>query len=141
MGPNSLVQGALADILSTVPETFYAQTMDFIYRNAKLCFDRLRLVKGLDPYMPQGSMYLMVRFDPKSFPDIDGDLDFTSKLMNEESVLVLPGKCFDFPNYFRLCLTVPSNVMKEALERMGEFCERHHVDAQNHKQEIRISAS
>lgn len=141
MGPNSLVQGALADILSTVPESFYAQTMDFIYKNAKLCYERLRLVKGLDPYMPQGSMYLMVRFDPKSFPNIDGDLDFTSKLMNEESVLVLPGKCFDFPNYFRICLTVPTSVMEKALERMSEFCERHHVDNQNHRQEHSIPAS
>lgn len=128
MGPNSLIQGALHDILTTVPETFYTQTMDFIYKNAKLCYERLRLVKGLKPHMPQGSMYLMVHFDPKSFPDIDGDLDFTSKLMNEESVLVLPGKCFDFPNYFRLCLTVPTNVMEEALDRMKEFCERHYID-------------
>lgn len=72
-------------------------------------------------------MYLMVRFEAKSFPDIDGDLNFTSKLMNEESVLVLPGSCFDFPNYFRICLTVPTNVMEEALDRIGEFCERHYA--------------
>lgn len=141
MGPNSLVQGALSDILSTVPESFYARTMDFIHRNAKLCYDRLQQVEGLDPYMPKGSMYLMVRFDPKSYPDIDGDLDFTSKLMNEESVLVLPGKCFDFPNYLRLCLTVPTNLMKEAIDRISDFCERHHVDAKNREKEDSIMAS
>lgn len=128
MGPNSLVQGALSDILNTVPESFYAETMDFIYQNAKLCYKRLLAIKGLQPFMPQGSMYLMVRFEAKSFPGIEGDLDFTSKLMNEESVLVLPGKCFDFPNYFRICLTVPTSVMGEALDRIGEFCQRHYVD-------------
>lgn len=127
MGPNSLVQGALHDILTTVPETFYSNTMDFIFRNAKLCFDRLSLVPGLHPHMPQGSMYLMARFEAEAFPTIDGDLDFTSKLVNEESVLVLPGKCFDYPNYFRICLTVPSDVMVEALDRIGSFCERHYV--------------
>lgn len=127
MGPNSLVQGALHDILMNVPEAFYKQTMDFIFTNAKLCYDRLRLVDGLQPFMPQGSMYLMVRFDARSYPSIDGDLDFTSKLMNEESVLVLPGKCFDFSNYFRICLTVPTNVMEEAMIRVEEFCRRHHV--------------
>lgn len=127
MGPNSLVQGALHDILMNVPETFYKQTMDFIFTNAKLCYDRLELVDGLQPFMPQGSMYLMVRFDAKSYPSIDGDLDFTSKLMNEESVLVLPGKCFDFSNYFRICLTVPTNVMEEAMNRIEEFCSRHRV--------------
>lgn len=126
MGPNSLVQGTLQDILTSVPESFYSQTMDFIYKNAKLVYDRLKLVKGLRPHMPQGSMYLMVHFDEKSFPQINGDLDFVSKLMNEESVLVLPGKCFDFPNYFRLCLTVPMNIMDQALDRMKEFCSRYY---------------
>lgn len=134
MGPNSLVQGALPDILTKVPESFYSKTMDFIYKNAKLCFDRLSAVKGLKPFMPQGSMYLMVKFDELSFPRIKSDLDFTSKLMNEESVLVLPGRCFDFPNYFRLCLTVPTNVMEEALNRMEEFCERHFVVQQQQLQ-------
>lgn len=128
MGPNSLVQGALTDILMNVPESFYLNTMDFIFRNARLCFNRLQQVPGLQPYMPQGSMYLMVRFDTKSFPTINGDLDFTSKLMNEESVLVLPGRCFDFPNFFRICLTVPTNVMEEALDRMSDFCARYHID-------------
>lgn len=126
MGPNSLVQGALRDILEKVPDSFYVDTMEFIFRNATLCYKRLSQMPGLEPYMPQGSMYLMVRFEPSAFPTIDGDLDFTSKLMNEESVLVLPGKCFEFPNYFRICLTVPTNVMEEALARMGAFCERHH---------------
>lgn len=128
MGPNSLVQGALHDILTNVPDSFYKQTMDFIFQNAKLCHDRLKLIPGLRPYMPQGSMYLMVKFDEKLFPHINGDLDFTSKLMNEESVLVLPGKCFDFPNYFRICLTVPTDVMDEALMRIEEFCQRHYQD-------------
>ena len=131
MGPNSLVQGALNDILTNVPESFYRQTMDFIFRNAKLCYDRLKLVKGFQPFMPKGSMYLMVRFDPEAFPTIKGDLEFTSRLMNEESVLVLPGKCFDLSNYFRICLTVPTSVMDEALIRIKEFCERHYVGTDN----------
>jgi len=133
MGPSSLVQGALKDILTTVPESFYTQTMDFIFKNAQLCYERLRLVNGLQPHMPQGSMYLMVRFDPKAFPNIESDLDFTSKLMNEESVLVLPGKCFDFPNYFRICLTVPTNVMEEALERIRDFCDRYNTNLDGSK--------
>lgn len=127
MGPNSLVQGALEAILTRTPDSYYKQTMEFIYKNAKLAYDRMRTIRGLQPYMPQGSMYLMVRFDPKCFPNIESDLDFTSKLMNEESVLVLPGKCFDFPDYFRVCLTVPANVMESALDRMRDFCERHYA--------------
>lgn len=129
MGPNSLAQGALPDILTKVPEAFYSQTMEFIYKNAKLSYDRMSSIVGLTPHMPQGSMYLMARFEPESLPDIDGDLDFTSKLVNEESVLVLPGSCFDFPNYFRVCLTVPRDVLIEALDRIESFCERHHRES------------
>lgn len=140
MGPNSLVQGALPDILTRIPETFYTETMDFIHKNAKLCYDRLKLVNGLRPYMPQGSMYFMVKFDALKFPQIKSDLDFTSKLMNEESVLVLPGECFDFPNFFRLCLTVPTNVMEEALDRMDEFCKRHFVATDNDDDVVVIEA-
>lgn len=127
MGPNSLIQGALQDILTNVPEKFYTRTMDFIFKNARLCYERLKQIYGLSPYMPQGSMYLMVKFNPKVLPNIDGDRDFTSKLMNEESVLVLPGSCFDFPNFFRICLTVPTDVMEEALNRIEEFCARHAI--------------
>lgn len=130
MGPSSLVQGALGEILTKVPESFYSQTMEFIYKNAHLCHQRLSQVRGLQPHMPQGSMYMMVRFEPSLFPSIQGDLNFTSRLMNEESVLVLPGKCFDFPNYFRLCLTVPTKVMDEALDRLIEFCARHYSDCE-----------
>uniref|UniRef100_A0A6G1SJ96 Tyrosine aminotransferase n=1 Tax=Aceria tosichella TaxID=561515 RepID=A0A6G1SJ96_9ACAR len=136
MGPNSLIQGALQDILNNVPEHFYRQTMDFIFKNAKICYERLKLIRGLRPYMPQGSMYLMVKFDPKVFPTIQGDLDFTSKLMNEQSVLVLPGSCFDFPNFFRICLTVPSNVMEEALNRIEEFCQKQAIEKPSHHQVI-----
>lgn len=127
MGPSSLVQGALADILRNVPESFYAKTMQFIYKNARICYERLSRVKGLKPHLPQGSMYLMVGFDATHFPTIDGDLAFTSKLMNEQSVLVLPGKCFDFPNYFRICLTVPTGVIEEAMSRIKEFCDKYYV--------------
>jgi tyrosine aminotransferase len=124
MGPNSIIQGALPEILNNVPEQFFTQTMEFIYKNALVCYERLKLIRGLKPYMPQGSMYLMVKFEPQTFPTINGDLDFTSKLMNEESVLVLPGSCFDFPNFFRICLTVPLSVMEEALNRIEKFCKR-----------------
>lgn len=126
MGPSSLVQGALADILSSVPDSFYARTMHFIHKNARICYTLLSQVPGLNPHMPQGTMYLMVGFDARAFPRINGDLDFTSKLMNEQSVLVLPGMCFDFPNYFRICLTVPSAIIEEAMARIREFCNKYH---------------
>ena len=34
-------------------------------------------------------------------------------LVREESVFPLPGKCFNIPDYFRIVLTVPGDLMAE----------------------------
>ena len=47
--------------------------------------------------------------------------------MREESVFPLPGKCFNIPDYFRIVLTVPGDLMAEACQRIAQFCERHSV--------------
>lgn len=64
-------------------------------------------VVGLEAIVPQGAMYLMVcgwrrfrnaetnsqiRINIASFKDISNDMEFTQKLVHEESVLCLPGE-------------------------------------------------
>jgi len=36
-------------------------------------------------------------------------------------------QCFDFPNYIRIVLTVPNDMMKEASYRITEFCQDHYI--------------
>lgn len=36
-------------------------------------------------------------------------------------------KCFDYPNYVRIVLTVPDVQLQEACMRMAHFCEVHYV--------------
>uniref|UniRef100_A0A0B7BD18 Aminotransferase class I/classII large domain-containing protein n=2 Tax=Arion vulgaris TaxID=1028688 RepID=A0A0B7BD18_9EUPU len=74
--------------------------------------------------MPQGAMYMMVGIDMKSFP-FKSDVDFTEKMITEESVFCLPATCFQYPNFFRVVLTVPTEKVIEACERIRMFCERH----------------
>ena len=33
---------------------------------------------------------------------------------------------FEYPNFFRVVLTVPEDLMKEAAERIQEFCTTHY---------------
>lgn len=35
-------------------------------------------------------------------------------------------QCFEYPNFFRVVLTVPEEMMTEACRRIGQFCERHY---------------
>merc|ERR1712123_567473 len=101
IGANTLVQGALPTILKSTPKSFFDNTISVIKKNADLAFKKLRGVPGLMPVMPQGAMYMMVRVDMSRFPTISNDLQFVEKLVSEESVFCLPGKCFNYPNYIR----------------------------------------
>ena len=117
IGSNTLVQGALPTILANTPKSFFDDTISVVEGNANLAFRKLRGVPGLMPLMPQGTMYMMVKIDITRFPDFDSDLQFVERLVAEQSVFCLPGKCFNYPNYVRIVLTVPSVVLSEACDR------------------------
>ncbi|CAG2232828.1 TAT [Mytilus edulis] len=126
LGPNSLVQSALKDILKNTPKSFYAETLEYIEDNAKLFYKLISEIPGLKPVKPQGAMYMMVGIDTKNFQNIKDDVDFTEKLVSEQSVFCLPAKCFQYPNFFRIVLTIPKEKVETACERIKEFCDLHY---------------
>jgi len=128
VGPNTLVQAAVPDILTKTPEDFYQSTLAYIENNAKMFYSHLSKVPGLKPVMPQGAMYMMVGVDMKHFPNFKSDVDFTERLVSEQSVFCLPASCFEYPNYFRIVLTVPTEKVNEASVRITEFCKDHYCE-------------
>ena len=62
LGPNTLIQAAVPDILKATPQSFYDETLSFIESNAQLFYKRILAIPGLKPVMPQGAMYMMVSF-------------------------------------------------------------------------------
>ncbi|XP_023346899.1 tyrosine aminotransferase [Eurytemora carolleeae] len=127
IGSNTLIQGALPTILQNTPKSFFEETIHIIKSNADLAYKKLKEVPGLMPVMPQGAMYMMVKVDMSRFPMFRSDLDFVERLVSEQSVFCLPGKCFNYPNYFRIVLTVPQVLLSEACDRMLEYCSQHLV--------------
>jgi len=125
IGSNTLVQGALPTILKNTPPEFFSNVTRVCYKNAKIAHKKLRATPGLFPVMPSGAMYMMVRVDMDRFPHFETDLQFVEKLVSEQSVFCLPGKCFNYPNYFRIVLTVPDALMVEACDRIHAFCNEH----------------
>ena len=71
-------------------------------------------------------MYMMIGIDVDHFPEYPTDLLFVQDLVKEQSVFCLPGECFDYPNYIRIVLTVPEEMILEACGRIGEFCDKHY---------------
>ncbi|CEG49805.1 tyrosine aminotransferase [Plasmopara halstedii] len=133
LGANSLVQSTIPDLLTPVPGSVEEESLtDFRKRyfttledNARFTINTLATILGLEVVVPQGAMYAMVRIHMKVLTKIRDDLDFTQKLLDEESVFVLPGQCFGLADYFRIVFSAPHNVLAEAYTRLAEFCYRH----------------
>ncbi|KAJ3130164.1 hypothetical protein HK098_005411 [Nowakowskiella sp. JEL0407] len=124
VGCNSLVQSALPDILNA-PQSFYDNTIETLEKQAMLSYDTLKAIPGLKPVLPQGAMYMMVEIDTTVL-NFEDEVDFASKLLQEESVGTLPGKCFRCKSYFvRLVITPPEDMLIEAYDRIRQFCARH----------------
>lgn len=125
LGSNSLIQKCLPAILHETDQAFYDSTLSVLEENAKFSYERLANVPGLKPVMPQGAMYMMVGIDIEKFPGMNDDMDFTQRLISEQSVFCLPGKCFKYPNYFRIVFTAPKDKLAVAYDRIAEFCAQH----------------
>ncbi|MGH0123690.1 UNVERIFIED_CONTAM: hypothetical protein FKN15_028921 [Acipenser sinensis] len=126
LGPCTIVQGALEAIINKTPQEFYDNTISFLKSNSDICYTALSTVAGLRPIKPSGAMYLMVGINMEHFPEFESDVDFTEKLIAEQSVFCLPATCFEYPNFFRIVVTVPEDMMLEACTRIKEFCEQHY---------------
>lgn len=94
-------------------------------KHAKLAYGILSEVDGLRPVMPDGAMYMMIGITIDNFPEFHNEMEFVQALVREQSVFCLPGECFEYPNYIRIVLTVPEEMIWEACIRIAEFCEKH----------------
>jgi len=125
IGANTIVQGALPNILKQTPDTFFKETLDVIEENSKYAFERFESVPGLYPVMPDGAMYMMVGLDRKAFPEFANCLKIVEGMVREQSVFCLPGKCFGINDFFRVVLTVPKENLETACDRIEQFCKDH----------------
>ena len=98
IGANTLIQAALPEFFEKTPATFYQNINQLLEANAEKVSQLLGQVDGLSVIKPQGTMYALVGLKPGFFDD---DIEFSEKLLAEQSVSVLPGtvsleKCSNF---------------------------------------------
>ncbi|KAL7742641.1 hypothetical protein ACLKA6_002007 [Drosophila palustris] len=137
LGSNTIIQGALPDILSKTPQSYFDGVIGVLYSNAQLAYKLLNKVPGLNPIMPSGAMYMMIGIRIECFPDFKDDTHFVQELVNKQSVFCLPGSCFEYSGYVRIVLTVPATMIEEACIRITEFCETYYKkDTQAHIKHI-----
>uniref|UniRef100_A0A1B0D770 Tyrosine aminotransferase n=2 Tax=Phlebotomus papatasi TaxID=29031 RepID=A0A1B0D770_PHLPP len=122
---NTVIQGALPDILKNTPQSFYDDLNLQLQKVATIAYDMLSEIEGLKPVMPEGAMYMMVGIDLELYSKFNDGMAFIKALVEEESVFGLPGECFSYPNYIRIIITIPEDKMREACERIKKFCATH----------------
>jgi tyrosine aminotransferase len=75
---------------------------------------------------PQGSMYALVSLLCDRLDDsIQNDMEFATKLVQEENVFVLPGSTFGAPGTVRVAFSASEETLEIASKRITSFCRRH----------------
>ena len=129
LGASHLVQKAITRLLNPTDLRIQEWKRDLrstLERQASFLCNKLAGCPGLKVLMPQGAMYALVRIDISKFSKtIRSDLDFSSLLLQEENVFVLPGATFGVAGLFRVVFCAPEDVLEQAANRMRAFCEHH----------------
>ncbi|TCP31608.1 L-aspartate aminotransferase [Scopulibacillus darangshiensis] len=89
-------------------------------------YERLINIPGLTCVKPQGAFYLFA--NAKKAADMTGFNDVSSwlsALLSEEKVALVPGKGFGAKDYIRLSYATSLENLKEALDRINQFMEKH----------------
>ena len=93
-------------------------------RQANILCSNLDNCHCLNVAPPQGSMYTIVDLDLAPL-DIDSDIEFAQKLVQEENVFVLPGSSFGVTDTFRVAFSASETILEMASQRIANFCSRH----------------
>lgn len=125
LGANTLIQGSLPSLFEHTEESYYTGLMDKLETQAKYLSGEMKKMSCLKVIEPQGAMYLMVEILFDKMKDITSDTDFAQKLLDEEFVFVLPGKCFNAPGFVRFVTCPPISMLETAMGRVAAFCARH----------------
>ncbi|KAI9176391.1 hypothetical protein LWI28_002208 [Acer negundo] len=123
--PATFIQGAIPQILEKTKEDFFSKTNSLLREAADICYDTIKEIPCLAcPYKPEAAMFVMVKLDLSLLDGINNDMEFSLKLANEESVIVLPGVAMGMHDWVRITFAVELSVLEDGLGRIKAFCER-----------------
>ncbi len=93
-----------------------------LYEQTFLAHKLLNEIPGVSCVKPKGAFYLFPKLDQKKF-NIHDDQKLFYDLLNEEKILFVNGRGFNWPHHdhFRVVALPNVNDLSEALKRLGEF--------------------
>lgn len=121
LGPSSVLQATLPWLLRETPSEYHTGNLEMMKVNADTIRDKLGTTPGLRVIPAEGTLYVLVEIESEKL-QVKDDVDFSTKLLEEQAVFVLPGQCFQIPNFFRIVITAPQPLILEACDRIQKFC-------------------
>lgn len=123
--PNSITQYAAVEALNGSKDELNKMLTKFEERR-NFMIEMINKIDGLSYIRPLGAFYVMVnvgqflqkRLNGKIIKD---SLDFSSVLLEEEKVAVIPGVAFGLNNYIRLSYATSKELIEEGLKRIENF--------------------
>lgn len=97
-----------------------------LYEQKQLCQTHINQIPGLSCTAVTGALYAFVKIDLDKL-DFADDLDFATKLLHEEHVLVVHGQGFNWPgkDHFRIVFLPSVTELETALDKIEKLCRRH----------------
>ena len=93
-------------------------------RQRDLAHELISAIPGVSCVKPKATLYMFPRLDPAVYPITD-DQEFISELLQEEKVLLVQGRGFNWPHpdHFRLVFLPHEDDLREAIGRVARFLE------------------
>lgn len=126
--PNSIAQYAAVEALNGDKEKVKEMILEFEKRKEYMV-KRIDNMENVTCIKPDGAFYVMLNIKNligKSFNGnkIEGSSDFSSLLLEEEKVALIPGVAFGLDNYVRLSYATSLSNVEEGLNRIEKFIKK-----------------
>ncbi len=122
-GPATFAQLAAAEALMAPQQTVrelraeYRRRCDFIH-------PALAAIEGVQCARPAGGFYVFPDVSRCLSKDLPDTMRLATRLLEEQSVAVVPGEGFHAPGFFRLSFASPFGDLQEGARRLTEFLSR-----------------
>ena len=116
--PCSLSEQAALAVLAM--DGSYVDAMKTVFRDRRdKLYDALSKIDVWTVKKSRGAFYLWLNVS-----QLDDDMRFCQKLLDQEGVALTPGRAFCCPGYVRLAYTKDVSILMEAAARLKRFVER-----------------
>lgn len=120
----SIVQTALGGYQSV---NNYIAPGGRIYEQREYIYNALKDIPGVSVVKPKAAFYIFPKLDVKKFNLMD-DEKFALDLLRDKKILVVHGGGFNWkePDHFRIVYLPRIEVLKESMEKLGDFLSYYH---------------